>query len=32
MMLRNQADSEILEVHYRGNEDYQAGDEVLLTL
>lgn len=32
MMLRNQADNEILEVRYRGNEDYQVGDEVLLTL
>ena len=32
MMLRNQADNEIWEVHYRGNEDYQVEDEVLLTL
>ena len=32
MMLRNQADNEILEVRYRGNEDYQVGDEVILTL
>ena len=32
MMLRNQADREILEVHYQGNEDYQVGDEVILTL
>lgn len=32
MMLRNQADNEILEVRYRGNEDYQVGDEVTLTL
>lgn len=32
MMLRNQADNEVLEVHYRGNEDYQVEDEVLLTL
>ena len=32
MMLRNQTDNEILEVHYRGNEDYQAENEVTLTL
>ena len=32
MMLRNQTDNEILEVHYQGNEDYQVEDEVLLTL
>ena len=32
MMLRNQADNEILEVRYRGNEDYQVEDEVILTL
>ena len=32
MMLRNQADNEILEVHYQGNEDYQVEDEVTLTL
>ena len=32
MMLRNQADNEILEVHYQGNEDYQVEDEVILTL
>ena len=32
MMLRNQADNEILEARYRGNEDYQEEDEVLLTL
>ena len=32
MMLRNQADNEILEVHYRGDEDYQVEDEVILTL
>ena len=32
VMLRNQADNEILEVRYRGNEDYQVGDGVLLTL
>lgn len=32
MMLRNQTDNEILEVRYRGNEDYQVGDEVILTL
>ena len=32
MMLRNQTDNEILEVHYQGNEDYQVEDEVTLTL
>ena len=32
MMLRNQADNEILEVRYRGDENYQAGNEVTLTL
>ena len=32
MMLRNHADNEIFEVHYRGNEDYQVEDEVILTL
>ncbi len=32
MMLRNQADNEILEVHYQGNENYQVGNEVTLTL
>ena len=32
MMLRNQTDNEILEVHYRRNEDYQVEDEVILTL
>ena len=32
MMLRNQTDNEILEVHYRGNEDYQVENEVILTL
>lgn len=32
MMLRNQADNEIWEVRYQGNEDYQVEDEVLLTL
>ena len=31
MMLRNQADNEILEVRYRGDENYQVGDEVTLT-
>ena len=32
MMLRNQTDNEILEVRYRGDEDYRVGDEVTLTL
>lgn len=32
MMLRNQADNEIWEVRYRGDENYQAGNEVTLTL
>ena len=32
MMLRNQADNEILEVRYRGDENYQVGNEVTLTL
>lgn len=32
MMLRNQADNEIWEVRYRGDEDDQAGNEVTLTL
>ena len=32
MMLRNQTDNDILEVHYQGNEDYQVEDEVTLTL
>ena len=32
MMLRNQADNEIWEVRYRGDENYQVGDEVILTL
>lgn len=32
MMLRNQTDNEILEVRYRGDENYQAGNEVTLTL
>ena len=31
-IVENQADNEILEVRYRGNEDYQVGDEVILTL
>ena len=31
-IVENQADDEILEVRYRGNEDYQVGDEVILTL
>ena len=32
MMLHNQADNEILEVRYRGDETYRMGDEVTLTL
>ena len=32
MMLHNQADNEILEVRYRGDETYRVGDEVTLTL
>ena len=32
MMLRNQSDNEILEVRYRGDENYRVGDEVTLTL
>lgn len=32
MMLRNRTDNEILEVRYRGDEDYRVGDEVTLTL
>lgn len=32
MMLHNQADNEVLEVRYRGDETYQVGDEVTLTL
>lgn len=32
MMLRNQADNEVLEVHYQGNENYQVRNEVTLTL
>ena len=32
MMLYNQADNEILEVRYRGDETYRVGDEVTLTL
>lgn len=32
MMLRNQADNEIWEVCYRGDGNYQAGNEVTLTL
>ncbi len=32
MMLRNQADNEIWEVRYRGDENHQAGNEVILTL
>ena len=32
MMLRNQADNEIWEVRYRGDENYQAGNEVTLTV
>ena len=32
MMLHNQADNEILEVRYRGDEAYRVGDEVTLTL
>lgn len=32
MMLRNQADNEIWEVRYRGDEDDQAGNEVIPTL
>ena len=31
-IVENQADDEILEVRYRGNEDYQEGNEVTLTL
>ena len=31
MMLHNQADNEILEVRYRGDETYRVGDEVTLT-
>ncbi len=32
MMLHNQADNEILEVRYRGDETYRVGDEATLTL
>ena len=32
MMLHNQADNEILEARYRGDETYRVGDEVTLTL
>ena len=32
MMLRNQADNEIWEVRYRGDGNYQAENEVTLTL
>ena len=32
MMLHNQADNEILEVRYRGDETYRVGDEVTLPL
>ena len=32
MMLRNQADNEIWEIRYRGDENYQAENEVTLTL
>ena len=32
MMLRNQADNEIWEVRYRGDENYRVEDEVTLTL
>ena len=32
MMLRNQSDNEILEVRYRGDENYRVGDEVTLSL
>ena len=32
MMLHNQADNEILEVRYRGDETYRVGEEVTLTL
>ena len=32
MMLHNQADNEILEVRYRGDETYRVGDEVTLAL
>ena len=32
MMLHNQADNEILEVRYRGDETYRVGDEMTLTL
>ena len=32
MMLHNQADNEILEVRYRGDETYRVGDAVTLTL
>ena len=32
MMLHNQADNEILEVRYRGDETYRVGDEETLTL
>ena len=32
MMLHNQADNEILEVRYRGDETYRVGDEGTLTL
>ena len=32
MMLRNQADNEIWEVRYRGDENYQSGYELILTL
>ena len=32
MMLHNHADNEVLEVRYRGEEVFQAGDEVTLTL
>ena len=32
MMLRNQADNEIWKVRYRGDENYQAENEVTLTL
>ena len=31
-IVENQADDEILEVRYRGDENYRVGDEVTLTL
>ena len=32
MMLRNRADEGVLEVRYRGGEEYRLGDEVVLTV